>query len=157
MPDSAKERYRRAGLRLPDYRSQRGRRTGHAMMFGAAPVVDFGDFEEGGGFPVGFLPFAYRTLGVTDPVRVLHICSGSVRGPFTVDRRTSVRPAVVADARALKPGGRLGLLHYMIPPYSSGDVHLVGIWGISVGPGSTIRAWTVLEKPAHQYALVDVL
>jgi SAM-dependent methyltransferase len=152
------------------------------------------DFEDGGGFPAGFLQMAYKTLGVTDPARVLHICAGSVRGPFTVDRRAGVRPAVVADARALpflagsfdwaiadppysrewarrlygitarqyptpggivreamrvlRPGGRLGLLHYMVPPYGGPAVRLVGVWGITVGPGSTIRAFTVLERMA---------
>jgi hypothetical protein len=117
-----------------------------------------------------------------------------------VDRRPTVRPAVVADARALPfrdaeaagplafrwaiadppysrewartlygitarqyptpggivteamrvlaPGGRLGLLHYMVPPYSTRVARLVGVWGITIGPGSMIRAWTVLEKVA---------
>jgi SAM-dependent methyltransferase len=159
-------------------------------MFRVSEVVDFGVFEDGGGFPTGFLEFAYRTLGCDQPDRVLHVCSGSVRGPFTVDVRTSVRPAVRALAQALpfldgsfrwviadppysrtwakvlygitvrkyptpgaivrealrvlEPGGRLGLLHYMVP-------------GITVGPGSTIRCWTVLEKRAPQLALQDVL
>ena len=96
MPDSARERYRRAASGKPDHRG-RGRRTGHAAMFRLDQVVELGDFAEGGGFPSRFLvDVAYPTLGVTDPAQVLHICSGSVRAPFTVDRRPSVRPAVVA-------------------------------------------------------------
>ncbi len=195
MPDSARERYRRAAAGKPDHRG-RGRRTGHAAMFRLDQVVELGDFAEGGGFPARFLTdVAYPTLGVTDPAQVLHICSGSVRAPFSVDRRASVRPAVVADARALpflagsfdwaiadppysrewartlygisarqyptpggiveealralRPGGRLGLLHYMVPPYSTANARLVGVWGITIGPGSTIRAWSVLEKLAE--------
>jgi SAM-dependent methyltransferase len=212
VPDSARERYRRASLRLPDrwtndYRMAAGRRTGHAAVFRLDQVVELADFPEGGGFPKRFLAdVAYPTLGVTDPARVLHICSGSVRAPFTIDRRSSVRPAVVADARALpfrnatfdwaiadppysrewartlygitarqyptpggivtealrvlRPGGRVGLLHYMVPPYSTASARLVGVWGITVGPGSTIRAWSVLEKlnpgPELPHALEDV-
>jgi SAM-dependent methyltransferase len=195
MPDSARERYRRAASGKPDHRG-RGRRTGHAAMFRLDQVVELGDFAEGGGFPSRFLrDLAYPTLGVTDPAKVLHICSGSVRAPFTVDRRIAVRPAVVADARALpfrpgafdwviadppysrewarrlykisarqyptpggivaealgvlRPGGRLGLLHYMVPPYSTASARLVGVWGVTIGPGSTIRAWSVLEKLAE--------
>jgi hypothetical protein len=171
-------------------------------MWRLSEVVDLDVFEEGGGFPVGFLEFALRTLDCDDPTRVLHVCSGSVRAPFTVDRRASVRPAVQADARALpfldgsfrwviadppysrtwakvlysvtarqyptpggivreamrvlRPGGRLGLLHYMVPPYAAASVRLVGCWGITVGPGSTIRAWTVLEKRPAQLGLLDV-
>jgi hypothetical protein len=50
--------------------------------------------------------------------------------------------------RVLARGGRLGLLHYMVPPYSTATARLIGVWGITIGPGSTIRAWTVLEKVA---------
>jgi hypothetical protein len=171
-------------------------------MFRLDQVVELEDFAEGGGFPSGFLAgVAYPTLGVTDPARVLHVCSGSVRAPFTVDRRASVRPAVVADARALpflagsfewviadppydrefakamygitarqyptpggivaealrvlRPGGRVGLLHYMVPPYVTSTARLVGVWGITIGPGSTIRAWSVLEKIAAPAALLS--
>jgi SAM-dependent methyltransferase len=165
-------------------------------MFRLDQVVELDDFAEGGGFPSRFLAdVAYPTLGVTDPARVLHVCSGSVRAPFSVDRRASVRPAVVADARSLpfrsasfdwviadppysrewartlygisarqyptpggiveealrvlRPGGRAGLLHYMVPPYSTSTARLVGVWGITIGPGSTIRAWSVLERIAE--------
>lgn len=222
MPDSGRERYRRAASGEPRFSTdgrgrprsadqatdprqwaRKGTRTGHAMMFRISEVVDFGVFDEGGGFPVGFLEFAHRTLGCDQPDQVLHVCSGSVRAPFTVDVRTSVRPAVRALAQALpfldesfrwviadppysrawakalygitvrkyptpgaivgealrvlRPGGRLGLLHYMVPPYSAAAVRCVGQWGITVGPGSTIRCWTVLEKRAPQAELEGVL
>jgi hypothetical protein len=214
VPDSARERFRRAAAGEPRYPTDRrmdsgnrlseprhsGRRTGHAAMWRLSEVVDLQPFDEGGGFPVGFLPFAYRTLACDQPDRVLHVCSGSVRGPFTVDRRPAVRPAVVAATRqlpfldgsfrwviadppysrtwakwlygvtarqyptpggivaeamrVLQPGGRLGLLHTMMPPYPVRIARLVGAWGITIGPGSTIRCWTVLEKRAAQLELL---
>lgn len=54
---------------------------------------------DGGGYPKGFLQYAFRTLGVRDPDAVLHLCSGSVRTGITVDVRWEMQPAVVADCR----------------------------------------------------------
>ncbi len=46
MPDSARERYRRAALRLPQRGG--GERTGHAAMFAAGEVVSFEPFTDHG-------------------------------------------------------------------------------------------------------------
>ena len=48
-------------------------------------------------------------------------------------------------ARLLKPGGRVGLLHFLVPLVRK-PLRLVGVWGITTGAGYAIRAWTVLEK-----------
>lgn len=73
--------------------------NGHPVMFGFEHAEDFGPFPDGGGYPLRFLERAYALLGVTDPDRVLHLCSGSVRRGVTVDVRPEVNPTVVADAR----------------------------------------------------------
>lgn len=184
--------------------------SGHpAVITGFSPAMvlaEFAEFPEAGGYPLQFLPLAYQTLGVTDPSRVLHLCSGSVRVGVTVDIRRDAGPSVVADcrslpfadesfdwvmadppysrrwarqlygltkrnyptpvaitreaARVLRPGGRVGILHYQMAPAPgfrgrgrTGTLRLVGVWGLVLGPGTQIRAWTVYEKPAPQLEL----
>lgn len=163
---------------------------GHPLLFGMSPTLDFNDFEDGGGYPSGFMAKAYETLMCTDPSRVLHLCSGSVNVGVRVDVRVEMRPTVVADCRAtpfrdesfdwimadppyseayadnlydtkdeypkpgqimreanrlLRPGGRVGLLHFMVPP-NPRTLQLVGVWGLTFGAGYRIRAWSVYEK-----------
>jgi hypothetical protein len=48
-------------------------------------------------------------------------------------------------ARLLKPQGRVGLLHFMVPMVRK-PLRLVGVWGITTGAGYAIRAWSVFEK-----------
>jgi SAM-dependent methyltransferase len=50
-------------------------------------------------------------------------------------------------ARLLRPGGRVGLLHFQVPMHRP-PLRMVGVWGVSTGAGYAIRAWTVFEK-AH--------
>lgn len=163
---------------------------GHPIMFGFKEAEYFGDFPDGGGYPKRFLEHAFRTLGVTDPEKVLHLCSGSVRGGIRVDIRPEMKPTVVCDARdtpfddesfdwimmdppysegyatnlygtgdhypkpgqllkeasrLLRPGGRVGLLHFQVPMFRK-PLRLVSVHGITTGLGFNIRAWTVLEK-----------
>lgn len=47
--------------------------------------------------------------------------------------------------RLLRPGGRVGLLHFVVPMYRK-PLKMIGVWGITTGLGYNIRAWTVLEK-----------
>ncbi len=79
----------------------KGKGKGHPVMFGMPIAEHFGPFPDGGGYPLNFLQRAYDILGVTDPSRVLHVCSGSMRVGIRVDIRPSQRPTVVADGRFL--------------------------------------------------------
>lgn len=47
--------------------------------------------------------------------------------------------------RLLRPGGRFGLLHFLVP-INRKPMRLVGVWGITTGAGYAIRAWSVFEK-----------
>lgn len=73
--------------------------TGHPTLWVAAQAQEFRPFPDGGGYPVGFLQWAYTTLGVTAPAEVLHLCSGSVEVGVTVDIRPEMKPTILADAR----------------------------------------------------------
>lgn len=79
-------------------------RSGHPTFWAASVAHDFDPFPDGGGYPVGFLDWAYRTMhspvyGMPDPALVVHLCSGSVRSGITVDIRPEMKPTFVADAR----------------------------------------------------------
>jgi SAM-dependent methyltransferase len=153
--------------------------------------MDFEPFGDGGGYPKGFLRWAYESLGVTLADEVLHICSGSMRRGVCLDVRLGRSPTVVGDAsnlpfrdesfrwamadppyskeyarnlygtesryprpgrivreamRVLRPGGRLGVLHFQVPMLVK-PMRLVGVWGVTTGAGYAIRAWSVFEKP----------
>lgn len=74
---------------------------GHPIMYGFKEAEMFDDFPDGGGYPHNFLRRAFETLGVTDPDRVLHLCSGSMKRGITVDIRPEMKPKIVADCRAV--------------------------------------------------------
>ena len=169
---------------------QRAKNAGHPIMFGLPLAEHFGPFPEGGGYPHGFLRRAYSLLGVDDPSKVLHVCSGSMRIGIRVDIRVSVCPSLVAHAlhlpyrdnafrwvmadppysaeyaqnlygtgqdypsphalveeclRVACVGGRVGVMHHMVPKFHK-PARLLGVYGITQGPGYNIRAWTLLEK-----------
>lgn len=95
-------RHRTPPTREPEWRQREAqfRRAGRAILFDFQPLVNGGlDYWRDGGYPSNFLPFAYKTLGVTDPELVLHMCSGGVQVGITVDIRPEVKPKIVADAR----------------------------------------------------------
>jgi len=50
-------------------------------------------------------------------------------------------------SRLLRPGGRVGLLHFQVPMFRH-PLRLVEVRGITTGLGFNIRAFTILEKEA---------
>lgn len=176
------------------------KRGGRPMLFQFEPAWALEPWTSGG-YPVGFLERAYVTLGVTDPARVLHMCSGGVGVGITVDIRPEVKPTIVADARhiplpdesidwimadppyaetyaemlygtgsvyprpthllkeaarLLKPGGRVGLLHYIVPLPDRNRIprlDLERVYGVWCGMATAIRAWSVWQKQQDGHGL----
>jgi hypothetical protein len=92
---------------------------GHPLMFGFPKEVEMlGDFPEGGGYPKGFLSWAFEKMGVTKPCDVLHLCSGSVKVGVRLDLRLSTRPSVVADCAATPFKAESFAFILADPPYS---------------------------------------
>jgi hypothetical protein len=54
-----------------------------------------------GGYAQGFLDFAFETLGVTDPDRVLHLFGGGLKRGITVDIRPDMNPTYCCDVRSI--------------------------------------------------------
>lgn len=48
-------------------------------------------------------------------------------------------------ARLLRVGGKVGLLHFIVP-VTRKPLKIRGVYGITSGNGNAIRAWTLLEK-----------
>ena len=171
--------------------SKSSKGEGHPIMYGKPqPAILFETFPEGGGYPKGFLEWAFGIMGVKDPEKVLHLCSGSVKSGITVDIRAEKNPVICADcrnvplpdssvdfiladppydenyartmynteasypkpgqilkeaARLLRVGGKVGLLHFIVP-MTRKPLKIRGIYGITTGNGTAIRAWTLCEK-----------
>lgn len=49
--------------------------------------------------------------------------------------------------RLVRPGGRVGMLHYIVPRPPAKDARLLAMIGVVVGFGNRIRIFTVFEKP----------
>jgi ubiquinone/menaquinone biosynthesis C-methylase UbiE len=48
-------------------------------------------------------------------------------------------------ARLCKTGGKIGLLHFIVP-VTRKPLKMRGVWGVTTGNGTAIRAFTLLEK-----------
>lgn len=129
--------------------------NGHPVLFSTDAAVDFEAFPDGGGYPLGFLSWAYKVLGVEDPARVLHVCSGSVRSGVTVDIRPQTRPRIVADARALPFADKTFTWIMIDPPYSKEYAqNLYGTGAQYPLPSQVIaEAWRVL-RPGGRFGLL---
>jgi SAM-dependent methyltransferase len=58
-------------------------------------------------------------------------------------------PLLREAARVVKGGGRIGILHFLVP-FPPKGTRLVKVFGVSVGMGYQMRAFTVYEKEASR-------
>lgn len=76
---------------------------------------------------------------------------------YGISARKHPTPAGIAREawRVLRPGGTFGLVHYQVPIFSAREYTLVAVYGMHGGPGTQIRAFTVLRKVAIQTEYVS--
>lgn len=138
----------------PSSSSSRGK--GHAVMFGKPkPWVHFDEFPDGGGYPIGFVEWALAEMKCTDPSKVLHLCSGSVKTGTRVDIRPELSPNIVADCRSVPlPDGSQDFI-MADPPYSQEYArNLYGTHGVYPKPGEICREAARLLKPGGKFGLM---
>ena len=133
-----------------------GTGSGHPIMFGEPqPTNHFEPFPDGGGYPKGFLEWAYRTMRVSNTNRVLHMCSGSVQTGIRVDIRPELNPDIVADCRHIPlPDESFGWI-LADPPYSEDyATNLYGTGDHYPLPGQIAREACRLLKPGGLFGLL---
>lgn len=134
---------------------------GHPIMFGAPrPVQHFEAFPEGGGYPKGFLEWAFAEMqresgSPVDPDRVLHLCSGSVMSGVRVDIRPEKNPTIVADCRNVPlPDASFDFI-LADPPYSEDyATNLYGTGAHYPKPGQILKEACRLLKPGGYVGLL---
>lgn len=89
--------------------SPKSKGAGHPVMYGKPKeALHFTAFQDGGGYPIGFVEWAFAEMrkehsGVLlNPDNILHLCSGSMKTGTTVDIRSSLNPTFVADVRDMR-------------------------------------------------------
>lgn len=129
--------------------------TGHPALFVMEPAFELGTLPEGGGYPVGLVELVARLMGIDDLAAIVHLCSGSVRAPRTLDLRADVGAACVADVRwlPLRPGSCRWIL--ADPPY--GMDYAEEMWGLGrqyPTPRTLLRECAEALEPGGQVALL---
>lgn len=132
----------------------KSRGTGHGPMFGHPKhAVHFGEFPDGGGYPLGFMEWALGEMGNVagiepDPRDVLHLCSGSVKTGVRVDIRPEVKPDIVADCRHVPLPDESFDWIMADPPYSAEYAkNLYGTEDAYPKPGQILIEATRLLRP----------
>lgn len=128
---------------------------GHPIMWGFKEADHFGDFPDGGGYPKRFLAKAFDLLGVEDPDKVLHLCSGSVTSGVTVDIRPEMNPTVCCDARHTPFQDESFRWILMDPPYSEEYArNLYGTEAVYPKPGELLKEACRLLVPGGRVGLL---
>jgi SAM-dependent methyltransferase len=149
---------------------------GHPIMYGKPkPAKHFDDFPDGGGYPIGFVEWAYEQMGITG-IRVdireetnPTVCCDARHTPFpdgSFDFILSDPPYAESYAenlygtgssypkpgellkeatRLLRPGGYFGILHFIVP-MNKKPMKMINVWGVTTGAGYAIRAWSLFQK-----------
>ena len=129
--------------------------NGHPPLFGFSPALVYAPHPEGGGYPIGFLDRAYMTLNVTNPEKVLHLCSGSMRIGVTVDIRPEMQPAIVADCRAVPLPDESFDWVMADPPYS--EAYAENLYGTGADypqPSHILREACRLLRPGGRVGIL---
>lgn len=132
--------------------------NGHPVMYGKPkPAKHFGVFPDGGGYPLGFVEWAYEIMGVTDPSKVLHLCAGSMQTGVRVDIRPEMNPDIVADCRNVPL--RDASFDWILadPPYSvEYAANLYGTEDDYPRPGQIMREACRLIRPGGKIGLLHL-
>jgi SAM-dependent methyltransferase len=122
---------------------------GHPIMYGKPKIAKhFTEFPDGGGYPFGFVEWAYEQMGVTDISKVLHLCSGSMVTGIRVDIRHEMRPTICADVRHTPFANESFDYILSDPPYAESYAeNLYGTGENYPAPGDILREATRLLRP----------
>ncbi len=81
-------------------------------------------------------------------------------GEYALERAYPTPATILREsARVLVPGGKVALLHHLVPtmPAANGVPLLerLGVWGVTTGPGYRIRALTIARRTEVVPSLFD--
>ena len=132
---------------------------GHPIMYGKPkPAKHFVDFPYGGGYPIGFIEWAYEIMGVTDPEKVLHLCSGSMRTGVRVDIRPEMQPTVCCDIRNTTFPDESFDFILSDPPYAESYAeNLYGTGQHYPKPSEILKEATRLLRPNGYFGLLHFI
>ena len=132
---------------------------GHPIMYGKPkPAKHFVDFPDGGGYPIGFIEWAYEIMGVTDPEKVLHLCSGSMRTGVRVDIRPEMQPTVCCDIRNTPFPDESFDFILSDPPYAESYAeNLYGTGQHYPKPSEILKEATRLLRPNGYFGLLHFI
>lgn len=124
-------------------------------MYSFDEAEHFEPFPDGGGYPLRFLKRAFERLEVTDPSKVVHLCSGSMKSGITVDIRPEVHPQILADCRKVPlPDASCDWI-MADPPYAESYAeNLYGTGKSYPEPGDIVKEMARLLKPGGRCALL---
>jgi len=129
--------------------SEKSKGKGHPIMYGKPKIAKhFTEFEDGGGYPYGFLEWAFQEMRCVQPERVLHLCSGSVITGIRVDIRHEMNPTVVADVVQTPFANESFDFILSDPPYS--EDYATNLYGTGENypkPGAILKEAQRLLRP----------